>query len=267
MSAATGRPRVVRAENPSPLTLDGTRTHVVGRDPVAVIDPGPALPEHLNAVADLVGDGVRAFVLLTHDHPDHAAGAAVLAERLGAPLRSAASGTLAEGDVVRTDAGALHALATPGHTRDHVAFWWPEGDAAFVGDLMLGGTDTALVAGPEGHLGDYLRSLERIRALGAGTLYPAHGEPFADADAAIGRYLRHRRDRLAQARAAIAEAAPRALDLDGAVDAVYGGALPAELRAAARGAAEAYLEHLEELGEAERGPDGWSLIGGAADPA
>src|SRR5690606_12451792 len=100
-----------------------------------------------------------------HAHADHAAGGAALAERLGAPLRGLAAGTLADGDRLETDAGALFAVATPGHTPDHVAFHWPAAGAVFVGDLMTGGLDTALVAAPEGDLGAYLASLERVRAL------------------------------------------------------------------------------------------------------
>ena len=97
---------------------------------------------------------------------------------------------------MQTDAGELIAIATPGHTADHVAFHWPDARAVFVGDLMLGGMDTALIAPPEGDLVAYLDSLERVRALRADVHIPAHGDPFEDADAAIDRYVAHRRARL-----------------------------------------------------------------------
>lgn len=267
MHASAGdRPlRVRRADNASALTLDGTRTYLVGRDPVAIVDPGPDLPEHLDAVADMVGGGVRAFVLLTHSHPDHAAGAARLARVLHAPVRAMSDGTLHDGDVITTDVGDVRALATPGHTPDHVAFHWPEGNAVLVGDLMLGGMDSALVAPPEGDLTDYLASLERVRATGARRALPAHGEPFEDLAAAIDRYVRHRHDRLDQVRRALekADAANRTLSLDDAVDEVYGPGLAPSLRAAASGAARAYLDYLVRTGAARATGSGRWSPGGA----
>lgn len=237
------------------MTLAGTQTYLVGRGRVAVIDPGPALSAHLQAIADAAGD-VPAEILLTHGHPDHAAGAAALAKRLGAPIRSAASG-LADGQRFMTDAGDLVAVPTPGHTPDHYAFHWPDARAVFVGDLMMGGQDTTLVAPPEGDLGVYLSSLDRVRALGARLLYPAHGPAFEDGDTAIADYVAHRRDREAQVVAALQEGP---LSVDALVDAVYGAELEARLRAAARGATHAYLRHLKEQAMVAPSDGGWALI-------
>src|SRR5690606_5036745 len=128
------------------------------------------------------------------------------------------AGTLADGDRLETDAGVLEVVATPGHTPDHVAFHWARGGAVFVGDLMLGGLETALVAAPEGDLGAYLASLERVRALGARVLYPAHGPPFADPAAALDAYARHREARLQQVLAALQRGAAGVGEI---VDAVY----------------------------------------------
>jgi len=247
-------PRCVRANNPSPLTLDGTRTYLVGRRHVAIIDPGPALPAHLDAVAEEVGDAAAAAILVTHGHPDHAGGAAALAERLGAPVRAAAAGTLAPGDTVPTDEGDVVAVPTPGHTPDHYAFHWPAARAAFVGDLLTGGLDTALVAAPEGDLGAYLESLARVRALRAERLYPGHGPPFDDPAAALDAYLRHREERLRQVLEALAVEPHTADEL---VAAVYGPALGPALREAARGAVVAYLEHLRRDGRVHRAPGGY----------
>ena len=256
--AAGSALREVLAPNAGPLTLDGTRTYVVGRRRVVVIDPGPAARVHLEAVVAAVGAAQVTAVAVTHDHPDHAGGGEALAGRLGAPLRAAAAGTLADGDALQTDAGALIAVATPGHTPDHVAFHWPAGGAVFVGDLLLGGLDTALVAAPEGNLGEYLASLERVRSLGARVLYPAHGPAFEDAAAALDAYVRHRRDRERQVLAALGGGAARAGEL---VDAVYGPALAAALRVAAEGAVVAYLEHLAAAGQVVREADGrWRLV-------
>ncbi|HEX6937910.1 MAG TPA: MBL fold metallo-hydrolase [Longimicrobiales bacterium] len=251
--------RTILAPNPSPMTLDGTRTFVVGRRRVAVIDPGPALGAHADAVADAIGDGVVACLLVTHGHADHVEGAPALADRLGAPIRSHAAGTLRDGDAVETDAGTLVAVATPGHAPDHFAFHWPAGRAVFCGDLMTGGMDTALVAAPEGDLTAYLASLERVRALAPRVIHPAHGPAFEDPGAAIDAYIRHRREREAQVLAALAAGAA---SLDGIARAVYGPDLHRALREFTRGTTAAYLEHLERAGRVRRVAGEWEAADG-----
>lgn len=241
--------RVIRAANPAPLTLDGTRTYIVGRTRAAIIDPGPDLPEHIDAVAGSIGGGVVVSILITHDHPDHADGAAALAARVGAPVLRLGAG-LAHGQRIETDAGELVAIATPGHTPDHAALHWPGAGAVFVGDLMLGGMDTALIAPPEGDLAAYLDSLERVRALRPSVLFPAHGEPFDDPDQAIDRYVAHRRARLERVRDALEAARPLAVTPRQVARAVYGPDLDESLRAAAEAATHAYLQYLERTGGA-----------------
>jgi glyoxylase-like metal-dependent hydrolase (beta-lactamase superfamily II) len=237
--------REVVAPNASPMTLDGTRTFLVGRRRMAIIDPGPADPDHLDAVVRAAAGGVIAAILPTHDHPDHAGGAAHLAERLGARVRRLLDGTLADGDRIDTDAGPLVVVATPGHTPDHAAFHWPARGDVFVGDLLMGGLPTALVAWPEGNLADYLASLERVRALRPRVLHPAHGPSFDAPDDAIDAYVRHRRARERQVLDALAAGRRGAADI---ADAVYGADLPAALRGAAADAVRAYLAHLERTG-------------------
>lgn len=258
-------PRVIVAPNPSPMTLDGTRSYLVGRARPVVIDPGPALPEHLAALEEALGGATPVAILLTHGHADHAEAALPLAERTGAPvmmgrgaLRPAAPGRavarwLADGDEVETDEGVLRAVATPGHAPEHLAFLWTgggEGSALFVGDHLMGEGDTTLVAPPEGDLGAYLESLRRVGALGAETFYPAHGPPIHDPAEAVRCYLEHREVRVRQVREALAQGgAARPEEL---VRRVYGAGLHPGLVKAAAGSARAILGYLEARGEVRR---------------
>jgi glyoxylase-like metal-dependent hydrolase (beta-lactamase superfamily II) len=243
--------RWVRADNPSSMTLDGTRTYVIGRAQVAVIDPGPLLPQHMDAVADAVGSGVCVSVLLTHRHPDHAENAEAMARRLHTQVAQPQDGV-----EIMTDGGLLHAVATPGHTSDHVAFWHEASRSMFCGDLMMGGMDTALVAPPEGDLQEYLDSLEKVRALRPAVIYPAHGEPIHDSDAAIDRYVQHRLQRVEQVITAL-RAGPQSADE--LVSRIYGAELEDSLRAYAASAVEAYLLFLEHGGRVNLRAGQWSL--------
>jgi glyoxylase-like metal-dependent hydrolase (beta-lactamase superfamily II) len=244
------QPRSFLAPNASPMTMSGTVTYVVGQRHVAIIDPGTAAPAHVDALAAAAADAEAVVILLTHDHPDHAAGAPELAMRLGATVLEPGAGTLRDGQRVHTDHGELVALATPGHTVHHAALHWPAADAIFCGDLMMGGLDTAVVAAPEGDVGEYLASLRRLRGLGARTIYPAHGPPFTDPETAIDRYIRHRDERQRQVLEAVAAGARTVDDI---TDRVYGSALDPELRQVARAAVEAYVLHLRRAGRLDDG--------------
>jgi glyoxylase-like metal-dependent hydrolase (beta-lactamase superfamily II) len=252
------------APNASPMTLDGTITYVVGRRRAAIIDPGSEDERHLSTLADAVSGAEHVVVLVTHYHPDHSTGALTLADRIGAALlggrsgraapetprgparpgkaaAAAGGGLLAEGTRVKTDEGDLVIVRTPGHSPDHIALHWPDADAVFCGDLMMGGLDTAVVAAPEGNLAEYLASLERLRQLNVSTIYPSHGPPFTEPEEAIARYVRHRLERLAQVRAAM-DAGAR--DTAAVTDAVYGPDLDPGLRPFAEAAVDAYIQHL-----------------------
>lgn len=246
-------PRTVLAPNASPLTLDGTRTYLVGRETVAVIDPGPDLPVHLEAIATAVQAAGSVAIMLTHQHPDHAAGAPALARRLAAPGRTVHGPAVpAGGELVRTDEGELCAIPTPGHTPDHCAIHWPAGSAIFCGDLMMGGLDTALVAAPDGNLAAYLDSLERLADLAPAVVYPAHGPHFTDPAGAFRRYREHRVQRLHVVQHALESGSRSVRDITAAL---YGPNVEPELQPWLEAATMAYLEYLTANRPAE--PGGW----------
>jgi hydroxyacylglutathione hydrolase len=242
--------RYVLAHNASPMTLDGTRTYLIGRRNVAVIDAGPALDAHFDAVMSALGEGVAVGVLNTHQHADHAEGAQALAQRLDTGVYA-----VADGDEVGTDAGPLRALHTPGHTPDHFSFYLEAERAVFCGDLMMGGLDTALVAPPEGDLQEYLNSLEKIRALDCRIIYPAHGPAITDVDATITRYMQHRLERVQQALSALQSGPASAEEL---VDRIYGAELDPVLKGYAADAVLAYLMYLRNGGVVDLRENRWS---------
>ncbi len=239
--------RWVDAGNAGPFTLGGTRSYIVGRRRVAVIDPGPAVASHVEALAAEVSGAESVVLLLTHGHSDHAGAAPALAERLEARTLGALSGGLGDGERVDTDMGDLTALSTPGHARDHLVFHWQARRAVFVGDLVLGAGETTWVGGYPGCVADYLASLDRVESLGAAVLLPAHGSPVVDPVAGLGCYRAHRRARVAQVERALA-VSPNA-KVDELLTAVYGESIPNEVLSAARASLVAMIEHVK---------DGWS---------
>lgn len=237
--------RVFTAANPGPFTLDGTRTHIVGQEVAAVIDPGPDDADHLRALRAAVAGARRVVVLVTHDHADHSGCARALADALGAPLLGPcrdADGPLAEGDAVETDQGELVAVDTPGHCAEHLCFWWPRARALFAGDLMLGEGSTTWVGEYPGCVRDYLGSLDRIEALAPGVIYSAHGPPIDDVPGTLAAYREHRLARIEQAEQAQRDhpaATPAQL-----VTTIYGDDLPPGLRDAAESSIAAMLDYL-----------------------
>ena len=207
----------VLAPNPGPMTLDGTNTWVLraGDDARSVVvDPGPDVAAHLDAVARAAGD--VAVVLLTHGHADHSEGARSFAERVGCPVRAldpahrlGAEG-LADGDVVAVDGLELRVVGTPGHTADSLSFVVGGLGGVITGDTVLG-RGTTVVAHPDGRLGAYLDSLRRLRNLAESAqvsrIWPGHGPVVEDALGMIEAYLAHRMERLEQVREAVAAGA------------------------------------------------------------
>ncbi|WP_159796062.1 MBL fold metallo-hydrolase [Puerhibacterium puerhi] len=274
---------VLRADNPGPMTLDGTRSYVLrapGAEAAVVVDPGPDEPDHLAALA---AAGPVALVLVTHRHADHTDGSPRLRGLTGAPVRAAdpahchGGDPLVGGDVVEAAGLRIEVLATPGHTADSVSFvvapasgprasGAPDAPVVLTGDTVLG-RGTTVIAEPDGSLRDYLASLDALERLATGGVpvrgLPGHGPVVDDLGAVVRAYRAHRQERLAQVRAAVAAlgvvlptpaqasaGAPGDLppgvpdDLaDAVVDAVYAD-VDGSVRAAARQSVVAQLEYL-----------------------
>jgi glyoxylase-like metal-dependent hydrolase (beta-lactamase superfamily II) len=209
------RARCVLAPNANVMTLDGTNTWVL-REPGArrsvVIDPGPPVPGHLDAVAGAAGEvGV---VLLTHHHLDHSEAAKEFAQRMGCGVRALdpeyrlGDEGLSDGDVVDVDGLEIRVVGTPGHTADSLSFLVTAEDALLTGDTVLG-RGTTVVAHPDGELGAYLDSLDRLHALAssreARAIWPGHGPVIDDALGVLDHYIAHRQQRLDQVREALEE--------------------------------------------------------------
>jgi glyoxylase-like metal-dependent hydrolase (beta-lactamase superfamily II) len=203
----------VLAPNASPMTLDGTNTWVLrapGSARSVVVDPGPSDAGHLDAVASAAGD--VEVVLLTHHHLDHAEAARAFAERVGCGVRAldpayrlGAEG-LGEGDVVAVGDLEVHVVATPGHTADSLSFVIPSERAVLTGDTVLG-RGTTVVAHPDGQLGAYLGSLDRLHSLAEAqevtAIWPGHGPVIDSALPVLDHYISHRKERLDQVRDAL----------------------------------------------------------------
>jgi glyoxylase-like metal-dependent hydrolase (beta-lactamase superfamily II) len=233
---------LVRAANPSPFTLSGTNTWVVGRAPAWVVDPGPGSESHLDAVAAAVAArGGAGGIALTHDHPDHAEGLEALRERLGGPPVGAMPG-LGDGDAF----GPFVALSVPGHAPDHLVFVCGEG--AFTGDAVLG-EGSVFIAPGGGSLGAYLDGLRRLRAMAPARLFPGHGPVVDDPAAKLDEYIAHRLERERRIVAAL-EAGARSEEelLAAAWDEV-----PEGLRLPAAWTLAAHLEKLREEGRLPAG--------------
>jgi glyoxylase-like metal-dependent hydrolase (beta-lactamase superfamily II) len=262
------------AHNPSAFTYFGTQSYLLGEREVAVIDPGPDLPEHLDALTAAIGGRRVVAIMCTHTHRDHSPAAAPLAQRTGAPiigcapLALATAGpradasfdgayapdrVLADGDAIEIDGVQVTAVATPGHTSNHLCFAY--GDALLTGDHVMGWS-TTVVFPPDGDMAAYMASLDKLRQRDDRIYYPAHGEAVTNPQQYVRHLAGHRMQREKQILSIVR-------DTRRAVPEIVANAYPGldpRLVTAAGGSVLAHLLDLERRGLVERQGDEWTAV-------
>jgi glyoxylase-like metal-dependent hydrolase (beta-lactamase superfamily II) len=261
----------VLAHNPSAFTYYGTQTYLIGEREVAVVDPGPDLPEHVEALEKAIGGRPVAAIMCTHTHRDHSPAARPLAEATGAPIIGCAplaletvgpradaafdgdyepDLTLSDGDEVDVDGKRIVAVATPGHTSNHLCFAY-EG-ALLTGDHVMGWSTTVVVP-PDGDMADYMASLEKLRQREDRVYYPAHGPAVTNPQQYVRHLVGHRMQRKKQILALVGEKPRPIPDI---VANAYPGLDP-RLVIAAGGSVLAHLVDLERRGLVDRDGESW----------
>ncbi len=257
---------VVTAPNPGLMSGAGTNTYVIGRGRVAIIDPAVPDPVYIERVAREAGNrGRAALVLITHSHIDHIGGVVSLVEQMSrmevAAHRSMGdppfvTKQIADGEVIELGDATLRALHTPGHASDHLCFFLEEDRTLFAGDVVAG-FGTVVISPPDGDLGDYMRTLERLRALEPARIYPGHGPVVEDGTAKLQEYIDHRREREAQ----VLEALQAGLATTGAMVKRIYAEVPEALHPVAERSVLAHLEMLQSAGRVSCTDDNWELTG------
>jgi len=212
--------RRVIANNPSPFTFTGTGTYIIGTGNVAVIDPGPLLDAHVDAILDALGpDEQVSHIVVSHTHLDHSPASKPLQERTKAPIYSfapprvdafdgprleedaddnfAPDHIVAHGDLIKGDNWTLECVFTPGHMANHMCYALVEEKALFTGDHVMGWS-TSVIAPPDGNMNDYMQSLDLLLSRDDNIYWPTHGTSIDDPKAFVRAYIEHRRGREAQ---------------------------------------------------------------------
>ena len=268
---APGIARVL-AHNPSAFTYFGTQTYLVGVDEVAVIDPGPDLAEHLDALESAIAGRRVEVIMCTHTHRDHSPAALPLSQATGAPIVGCAplaletvgpradaafdgdyapSRVLQDGDAIEVDGKAITAVATPGHTSNHLCYSY--GDALFTGDHVMGWSTTVVVP-PDGDMAAYMASLDKLRQRDDRIYYPAHGPAVTNPGQYVRHLMGHRMQREKQILKLVGE---RPRDIPDIVANAYPGLDP-RLATAAGGSVYAHLLDLQKRGLVEQEGDLWT---------
>ena len=262
----------VLAHNPSAFTYYGTQTYLLGDSEVAVVDPGPDLDEHVDALIAAIAGRPVVAIMCTHTHRDHSPGSRPLAERTGAPIIGCAplaletagpradaafdsdyapDRALGDGETIEVDGRTITAIATPGHTSNHLCF--AIGDALLTGDHVMGWS-TTVVFPPDGDMAAYMASLEVLRQRGDRVYYPAHGPAVTKPQQYVRGLIGHRLQREKQILKLVGQG-PR--DVSQIVASAYPGLDP-RLVTAAGGSVLAHLLDLEARGLVERNEQQWS---------
>ena len=259
--------RRLTAENPGPFTFHGTGTYIVGEGEVAVIDPGPDDPNHVQALLDGLADETISHIILTHCHKDHSPAARPLQAATGAktygfgPHGHAGDDEaehLEEGvdhefspDIRVTDGDSIYGrnwelscVHTPGHTSNHLCFAWDEHDLLFSGDHVMGWSTTVIIP-PDGNMTDYLASLDKLHQRHDACLWPTHGPPVTDPEPYLLALIEHRIERIDSIRELLRTDDRRISDM---VPLLYPDIQPA-LHTAAGLSTLASVQHLQRLGE------------------
>lgn len=268
----------VLAGNPSPYTFTGTQTYIVGnKSDRAVIDPGPALDSHLDAIMAAVGDAKITVIMCTHTHRDHSPAAAPLAARTGAPIIGCAPLVLADdgpradesfdknykpdrvlvdGELLSGDGWTIEVVATPGHTSNHLCYAVQESGAMFTGDHVMAWS-TSVIVPPDGDMADYMASLQKIYERQDKVYYPAHGKKVVKPQQLVRGMMGHRKQRERQILKILEDGAAVIPDM---VTQMYKGLDP-RLVGAAGQSVRAHLVDLEKRNVVTLGGDLWSMTG------
>ena len=261
--------RRVCAENPNAFTFKGTGTYIVGRGKVAVIDPGPLLDAHVNALLAATTGETITHILITHTHNDHSPAAAPLKAATGATtygfgphgagkklegveveeggdMDFRPDVVLNDGDTIKGDGWTFDALATPGHTSNHLCFALREEKALFSGDHVMGWS-TTVIAPPDGDMAQYFASLERLTSRDDRTYYPTHGNPIREPQAFVRALIQHRHARERQIEACLKRGLTRIPDM---VAVIYS-EIDKKLHAAAAMSVLAHLQYMVANGRAK----------------
>ncbi len=217
--------RRVIAKNPSAFTFHGTGTYIIGSGSVAIVDPGPNLPEHVGAVLAAVRGETVSHILVTHTHLDHSPATVAVKAATGAPSYAFGSHgrggdgkqveegadfdfepdhRVADGEVITGDSWTIEGVHTPGHTSNHMCFALQEENALFPGDHVMGWS-TTIVSPPDGDMLAYMTSLEKLLARSEGIYYPTHGAPITEPKPYVAALLAHRYEREDQIMACLSD--------------------------------------------------------------
>jgi glyoxylase-like metal-dependent hydrolase (beta-lactamase superfamily II) len=264
----------VLAHNPSAFTYYGTQTYLIGAVEIAVIDPGPDLPGHLDALENAIAGRKVAAIMCTHTHRDHSPAARPLAERIGAPIIGCASlaletvgpradaafdgdyapdRVLQDSETLEVGGELVTAVATPGHTSNHLCFAYR--GALFSGDHVMGWSTTVVVP-PDGDMAAYMASLDKLRKRVDRVYYPAHGPAVTNPQQYVRHLVGHRMQREKQILALVRDNPRPIPDI---VANAYPGLDP-RLTAAAGGSVFAHLLDLERRGLVERDRESWKGV-------